>query len=420
MNPRYHGDMSKVAAARINDVAFALYCDLSAGGNLIFSPLGVYCVLRMLLYGAQGETRQVLSLLLQENSETDAPSPLRVLLDLLDSYTRLTVTEVDSIEHASEARRRLEQSGEWGEHHAILYGTASEDDLRLQLSIANAIWIQEGYECKPGFRDAIHAMMAADPTVLDFKGRRAESCDAINAWVSEQTHGRIGAMLSPESVSPLTRAILGNALYFKARWQQEFHKSKMGNFTLLDGAKIQVQMMEGEFWRLKHVHRSDFWAVELPYYGRPISMVLIVPTLPGKDALVRFEHQLSDRWSEISDGEQEWEAVTLTMPQFKVRGSHRLSDTLSGLGLDVVFLPEADFSGISEEPGFRIDDILHDAYLAVDQHGTEAAAVTLAAMEGAMRPLQRTALVIDRPFLFAVVDKNSGVILFIGKVENPE
>lgn len=439
MNSPSHKVSSDIVAACVNDVAFALYPELSTRGNQIFSPLGIYCVLRMLYEGARGETRRALSRWLGHESRSPAPADLRRLLDKLESLARLTDDEARELEDAGRRRRQFEQSGQWdrflkdagrarqqleqsGQWDRLLdnmFGNATADDVRLHLSVANGIWIQKGYAYNADFLETIHAMIEAETATLDFAGHPSEACEAINAWVAERTHGRIGSMLSPNQVAPLTRAIVGNALYFKAKWQDEFHESKRGHFYLLDGTRVETQMMVGEFGGLNYVQQPDFWAVELPYYRRPISMVLLVPNSQGEDALAALERQMSSRWSEILDARAQWNAVILTMPQFKVRGSHSLSSTLSPLGLNAIFAPGADFSGISDEPGFAVDEILHDAYISVDQYGTEAAAATLAMTLG-FTPRAQVPLTIDRPFLFLVSDKSSGVILFLGRFEKPE
>lgn len=438
MNSPSHKVSSDLVAACVNDAAFALYPELSTRGNQIFSPLGIYCVLRMLYEGARGETRRALSRWLDHESRSAAPADLRLLLDKLESLARLTDAEARQLEDTGRARRQfesgqgdgflkdavrarqqLEQSGQWDRLLDNMFGNATADDVRLHLSVASGIWIQKGYACNADFLETIHAMIAAEMATLDFAGHPSEACEAINAWVAELTHGRIGSMLSPDRVSPLTRAIVGNALYFKARWEEKFPNSKRGHFYLLDGTRVETQMMVGEFWGLNYVQQPDFWAVELPYYRRPISMVLLVPNSQGEDALAALERQMSSRWGQILDARAQRNTVILTMPQFKVHGSHSLG-RLSSLGLNAIFAPGADFSGISDEPGFAVDEILHDAYISVDQYGTEAAAATLAATMGARLPREQVALTIDRPFIFLVLDKSSGVILFLGRVEKPE
>ena len=300
MSPQSRRDEAKVIAASVNDVAFGLYRELAARDNMIFSPLGVYCVLRMLYEGARGETREALLRLLRRESHSADPAPLlRPLLDELESLTQLTEDEIRALEASAEERRRLEARGEWDETRALFLGTATAEDLRLDLRIASAIWIQTGYAIDPGFMAALRAMMEADVTSLDFASNPARSCDAINSWVAERTHGRIETMLA--HIPPLTRAIVGNALYFKARWQDEFGEPKPSHFYLLDGTQVQVQMMAGHFSDLNHIRGNDFWAVELPYYGTSVSMVLMVPAHPGGSAFSSLERDLARRWTEALD-----------------------------------------------------------------------------------------------------------------------
>ncbi len=175
---------------------------------------------------------------------------------------------------------------------------------------------------------------------------------------------------------------------------------------------------------LNYVEGGDFWTVELPYYQQPISLIIIVPLARGETALLTLERQLHAYWrasqgmivgGEGGSGVQ----VTLTMPVFRIGMQHQLARSLSLLGLHQMFGAGADFSGVSDEPGLHIDAIVQNTFISVDQHGTEAAAATMPVMLGATRPRKKVTRIIDRPFLFAIVDKPSDVILFLGKIVNP-
>ena len=351
MNPESRPNQSKVVAASINGVAFALYRELAASENLLFSPLGVYCVLSILYEGARAETRAALSRLLQaESLAVDPALRLRSLLGELESLTVLDEHSSSMIEYAANERRRLEATGQWNERVSRMLGTATAEDLRLDLRIVSAIWIQEGYALDPGFLERIGAMPGAEAATLDFEGSPTRSCEAINDWVAAQTHGRIGAMLA--EVPPLTRSIVANALYFKARWEDQFGEPKPGHFYLLDGTQVAAQMMTGEFHSLDYQQGADFWTVELPYCRTPVSMVIIVPTRPGRSAFKDLERQLPHRWTEICRGMGGGTWAVLTMPEFTVRGSHELGTALSSLGLGSVFSSEGDFSGVTQSRGF--------------------------------------------------------------------
>jgi serine protease inhibitor len=423
-NPSRQHQFTQLSGFIIN-LAFELYHTLSIPGNFIFSPLGLYCALGMLFEGARGSTRDALSALLGHDAHVPLAPVLKALLDKLHTRTQLTPYNLQSLQHAEAERRALVDRGEWREELADLYGTATAEDVRLDLAIANGMWIQNTYPCRPEFVEILQAGMAAEVAHLDFEGQPAQASRIINAWVHNKTRGRIPAMLSPSDLSPLTRALLANALYFKARWDTEFASPEPGPFYLLDGTPVQAQMMTRVFWGLNYMDMGDFWMVELPYYQQPISLIILVPSARGATALLSLEQQLRPSWSSaqqrlLRGRRNGGVGVSLTMPEFRIKAQHELAPALSQLGLHQMFDEGADFSGVSDEPRFHINRILQNAFISVDQYGTEAAAVTMVEMEGAaFPPKEQVTRTIDQPFLFAIVDKPSDVILFLGKVVNP-
>ncbi len=405
---------SRRAAASINDVAFALYRELSASANLLFSPLSIYCVVRMLQAGARGETCRALSRLLRQESYGTAPADLRSFLGELEALAQPTEIDTRRLERAAEAKRLQERDVD-----TLMFESATPDEPRFDLRLANAIWIQEGYPFNPEFVEGVRAMAQAEVATLDFAGSPIGSRDTMNAWVAERTSGRITSMLA--RVPPLTRCILGGALYFKARWEEPFGDPRPGHFYLTDGRRVDVQMMEHKFSGLNYLRGNDFWAAELPYDQRPVSMFVLVPTRRGEGGLRNLEEHVAARWADIVDMGQRTTPAVLTMPQFTIRAQYGLAGALSGLGMGGLFGPSADWSGISDEPAFQLAEIAHSTYLRADRHGTEAAAATMAvfALIAALHEPKPVVLTIDRPFLFAVVHSPSGALLLLGKVQNP-
>ena len=410
---------SRLVAASINDVAFALYRKFSASANLVFSPLSIYCVVRMLHVGARGETRRALSQLLRQESPGTGPADLRSFLGELDGLTQPTEVDTRRREGFAEARRRLQERRTAGDVNVFMFEPASPDEPPFDLRVANAIWIQEGYPFNPEFVEGVRTMAQAEVATLDFAGSPMSSCDAINAWVGERTAGRITSMLS--RVSPLTRCILGGALYFKARWEEPFGDPRPGPFYLTDGSRVDVQMMEHKFSGLNYLRGNNFWAAELPYDQRPVSMFVLVPDQRGEAGLRDLEEHVAARWADIVDMGQRMTPAVLTMPQFTIRAQYGLAGALSGLGMGRLFGPSADWSGISDEPAFQLDEIAHSTYLKADRQGTEAAAATMAvfALLAPLHEPKPVVLRIDRPFLLAVVHSPSGALLLLGKVQNP-
>jgi serpin B len=375
MNDLTKRDQIGRTADYINQVGFNLYRQLETQNNLVFSPFGIYCVLRMLYEGARGETRRTISQLLYPNSEGVPDDEFQVLIKWLQSA--------------------------------------------FQLSIVNSIWIQEGYSFKPDFLETVQSTMRVETANLDFEGNLLSACEEINVWVAEQTNGRINKVISPESLSDMTRGILGNALFFKANWEREFKKLDPEPFYLLDGSHIEVPMMGTYFFAPNAVIRSDYWAVELSYRKSQqecssFSMILLMPAYPGIEALSALERRLSN--FEVLIPEEEKMHITLTMPLFMILGHLPLVPDLVDIRIGEVFKTGADFTGISDELGFHVDQLFQNSYIQVDEYGTEAGAVTFAETVGGYIDNHLT---IDRPFLYLLIERVSGLILFMGKVLNP-
>lgn len=420
MTSRFQQLRFRIIADPLVRLAFELYGQFSAPENTVLSPLGIYCVLAMLYEGAGGESRDALSRLLPREPGWSLASEIDVLLDELHSRTQLTRNEIKQLKADEEQRADLVSRGEWNEWSEFHYGTATAQDVRLELLIANGLWIQDTYACKPEFVEAVRSQMSGKIEHLDLECDPVHSCRVINDWISEETRGRIGPVLSPADLGPLRRLILASALYFKARWENIFGEPRTGPFYLLDGSVIEAQMMSTEYWGLNYVQTDSYWAVELPYYRRPVSMVVIVPSSRGLEAFLALERGFSHYWNAFRlDKPRRRQRVILTMPEFQITANYELSSRLSGMGLRNIFGQNADFSGISDERGLGIDAILHNTYISVNPYGTEAAAATLGVMIGASPPEEIVILTVDRPFLFVIVDKPTGVPVFLGKVTNP-
>ena len=374
----------------------------------------------MLHEGARGETRSALSHLFPDEPAAADQAHLQLLLDDLKSLAQLSPHELP---HFEDEALPLP----WGQHDSqdadslgVLHGAPTPDDVRIHLSVATAVWIQDGYRYNPGFTDAVRTITEGEVATADFNDGPSAAA-AINEWAKVNTQGLCGPMVTAGLFSSLTRAVLGTAVLFKGRWEQPFRYAESGHFYQLDNARLEVRMMLGWFERPNYVKRDGFWALELPYDRRPISMVVLVPDSPGEESLVALEGRIGPGLRDVIDTDPYEGDVKLTMPRFKIQCSPKISGSLASLGLGTIFKPRTDFSGISSEPGFQVAEILHDAYIDVNPYGTQAAAATLAIYTGIARPRpEPIALTIDRPFVFAVVEKTSGAVLFAGRVVRPE
>jgi serpin B len=239
--------------------------------------------------------------------------------------------------------------------------------------------------------------------------------------VSDQTEGRIKDLIPQGAINTLTRLVLTNAIYFNAAWQNAFDKgnTRDDTFYLLNGNETTVPMMH-QTERFNYTEGSDYQAVELPYDGRELSMLVL---LPKSGQFTSFQDSLDA--SKVASIIQNLEnkKVMLTMPKFEFSSDFSLKNTLSEMGMPLAFSGDADFSGMDGKRDLSISDVIHKAFISVDETGTEAAAAT-AVIVGATamppgEPEQIVNMTIDHPFIFLIRDIQTGTILFIGRVISP-
>jgi serpin B len=370
------GDLSELVEGN-TAFAFDLYrllAEQQEGENLLYSPFSISLALAMTYAGARGETEEQMA------------HALRFTLP----------------------GERL--------HPAF---NALDQELALRLNIANVIWGQESYAFLDTFLDTLAANYGAGLRVLDFAHAPEQSRVIINEWISQQTEGKIENLIPQGTLDPLTRLVLTNAVYFNAAWEYPFQErvTKDSPFTLLDGGQVVVPMMH-QTESLGYAEGEGYQAVELPYDGGDMSMVII---LPEGDRFDEFESTLDgDRVREIVR-DLSYGQVDLTMPTFVFDSHFGLSQALEELGMPAAFSSRAaDFSGMTGSKDLFISDVFHKAFISVDEQGTEAAAATAVEMEvGSEMPADLTVVDIDHPFIFLIRDIETGTILFVGRVLNP-
>jgi len=235
--------------------------------------------------------------------------------------------------------------------------------------------------------------------------------------VAEQTAERIQDILPPGVITPDTRLVLANAIYFDAAWQFPFNAdaTQDGPFTLLDGSQVTVPLMQRSGTQMLHAAGPGYEAVLLPYVGDTVQMMVILPE-DGQFAAV--EAALSADFLNQVRRQFQLRDVTLTMPRFEFDTNLGLKDLLSGMGMQVPFSEAADFSGIAADSDLFISDALHRGTITVDEEGTEAAAATVIIV-GVTSIVESVAVTLDRPFIFTIMDQQTGTILFLGRVLNP-
>jgi serpin B len=383
------GDVAAVAAGN-NAFAAAAYALLAAEeGNLVYSPASIRLALAMTYAGARGQTAAEMAEVLH--------------IDLDDAALHAAFNTLDQ----ALASRNQE-----------FPATGDGVERKVQLSIANSLWGQNGFTFAPEFLDTLAENYGAGMRVVDFVEAAEAARQAINDWVAEETNDRITDLIPEGVLSEATRLVLTNAVYLDATWASLFDKGDtwQAPFFLLDRSQVTVDTMhqDGSF----PYAAGDGWqAVELPYVGGELAMLFLVPD-SGRFAEVEglVGAGLLDQVVAGLESTQ----VDLGLPKYEFRSRSSVADLLAAMGMPAAFDPgAADFSGMTTEDRLFISDVIHEAFIKVDEEGTEAAAATAVVMNLTSARPEGVDLQIDRPFLFSLYDRETGEILFMGRVLNP-
>ena len=291
------------------------------------------------------------------------------------------------------------------------------EQLTVRLSTANSAWAQRGYPIDATYLDTLAKWYGAGLFTVDYSADAAGARDSINAWVSEQTAQKIPELIPAGVLDAMTRLVLTNAIYLKASWAQPFdtRATTDASFTKTDGATVTARFMHRTD-ALRYASGDGWRMVELPYAGDALAMDVIVPDT-GRFATV--ERTLAGGLAPFVGALREAE-VRVTLPRFTFRTQVELVDALTALGITQLFDPAlADLSGITTAERLYVSDVLHEAYLAVTEEGTEAAAATAVVMKATAAPATIETVTADRPFLFAIRDRATGAVLMLGRVLDP-
>ena len=382
-----------VAAGDLNELedgntAFALelYQRLKEqDGNLFYSPYSISLALAMTYAGARNETEQQMG-------------------DTLN----FTLPQVKLHPAFNALDQVLASRGE---------GAQGKDEKGFRLNIVNAIWGQKDYKFLETFLDVLAENYGAGLRLLDFINNPDESRIEINDWVSDQTEGKIEDLIPQGVIDSLTRLVLTNAIYFNAAWANPFDEeaTEDGTFHLLDGSEVTVPMMS-QTESFGYFEGNGYQAIELPYDGDELSMVVL---LPEDGYFGEFESTLDAESMGQITANLETQQVALTMPEFEYESEFSLVNTLAEMGMPIAFSGMADFSGMTGNRELMIGDVLHKAFVSVDEAGTEAAAATAVVMELTAHPGMPVQVTIDQPFIYMIRDIETETVLFAGRVLNP-
>lgn len=289
-------------------------------------------------------------------------------------------------------------------------------DSSVALRIANATFAQQDYAWNQAYLDALASRFGAGVRLVDYRTAPEAARQAINDWVDERTEHRIPELLEAGTIHVLARLVLVNAIYLKAAWQAPFEPTATVTrpFTKLDGSRMDVSYMR-QTEQFQYASGDGWQAIQLPYVGGSLAMTILVP-----DDLTAFQSSLDGAaFAEITAALAE-RHVSLSLPKFGIETKADLATVLAAMGMPLAFDPDrADFSGMTAEDRLYISRVIHQANIDVDEKGTTAAAATAVVLEAVGVALEPVVLHVDRPFLFALRDVQTGAILFLGRVTEP-
>lgn len=365
------------------DFALDLYQQIADDhDNLFYSPFSMSVALSMTYAGARGDT----------------------------------AAEMAQVMHYDLSQDKLHPAFDWLDLHLMDLGEppVNEDSEPFQLSVANSIWGQKDYHFEQAFLDTLALNYGAGLRVLDFMSDPDGSRETINDWVEKQTQERIKDLLPQGAITDATRLVLTNAIYFKASWLEPFDEdmTAQGDFTRADGTTVSAELMH-QTTNFPYADMGGYKALEMPYDGGNVSMLVFLP-----DDLDTFEQSFDRATVDQTVNQLSSEYVALTFPKFEFEMPLPLTQTLQDMGMQHAF-DNADFSGMTGGRDLFISDVIHKAFVSVDESGTEAAAATAVAMAGTSVPPTPVPFSADKPFIFVIRANDTGSLLFVGRVVDP-
>jgi serpin B len=346
-------------------------------------------------------------------------SPFSISIALSMTYAGArgdTANEMAQVMHFSMDQSRLHPAFNWLDLHLmdLAEEPIHDESDPFQLSVANSIWGQKDYHFEQDFLDTLAVNYGAGLRIADFIGQTESSRLAINNWVEKETNERIKDLLPQGSITSATRLVLTNAIFFKASWLNAFEEqmTASGDFTLRDGSTVTADLMN-QTAQFPYADMGTYKAVEMPYDGGDVSMLVLLP-----DDLATFEQGFDASVIDDATNALATERVNLTFPKFEFDAPLPLTQTLQDMGMQKAF-SDADLSGMTGTRDLVITDVLHKAFVSVDEEGTEAAAATAVITGETSVPPPPEEFRADKPFIFMIRDNATGSLLFVGRIVDP-
>jgi serpin B len=361
-----------------NDFAFQVFkqeSGLKPASNYSYSPLSLNIALRMLAAGAGMNTLEQIKKLAAFDED-----PLFIHSNIKDILSQIT----------------------------------ADTALQNSLVIANGMWVQKEFPVSRDFIQIVANLYHSGYNAADFTTPvgRDKSKNEVNKWVMSETNGKIKNLTDDKTFNPNTKLVLVNAMYFKALWQRPFDKqlTQTGDFTNLNG-KIQKGLFMQQTNSFNYLGSPDFQAIDIPYANQ-FSLLVI---LPGPDRFNKVESRMNSQWLDSIINNLEPETIELRLPKLRIESTDDYAEPLKMLGMQDAFGNRADFSGISGNKELFVSKIIQKSYVEIDERGTEAAAATAIVMSRKMGVVGNLVFNANRPFIYLIRDRQTGIILFMGK-----
>jgi len=377
-----------------NRFAFDLYSELDKleDGNMFYSPYSISAALAMTYEGARGKTAE----------------------------------EIKSVFYFPETNVLRP-------NFAAIYNDINRENKDYELRTGNALWVQQDYQFLGSYTDAVEKYYGGKATNVDFIQETEKSRQTINLFIEEQTNNKIKDLIPPNVLSEYTRLVLTNAIYFKGTWEWEFDKSDTREMdfkiTPDNAMKTQMMYMNPEKASFNYADLEKLQILELPYKGNEISMLILLPK-QGEEydyetkKVISYNYNIEDielSAEKINDYKSEMKETKLDsiyLPKFEFDTKYSMAETLATLGMPTAFSNNADFSGMNGDKDLLISQVIHQAFVKVDEQGTEAAAAT-AVIVGVKAQMPTNIFKADHPFVFIIQERETGNLLFLGRVNNP-
>jgi len=362
-----------------NQFAFDLYSEFKKEeeGNIFFSPYSISTALAMTYEGARGETAEEMQSVFYFPEDD---------MDRMSSFAKL-------------------------------YNQINKKDKGYKLHTANALWAEQNYEFLDEYFNVVEDYYGGKVTNLDFRGETEKSRVTINNWVEDQTNNKIKDIIPRGVITSDTRLVLTNAIYFKGEWVKQFDKdnTRERDFRKSPDETVRVDMMSlrGKEAEFNYAETDELQILEMPYDDEELSMIIMLPKEDfaeidlDVEKLKLFKGMLSER------------RVDVYLPKFKFETKYFMAKNLIEMGMPTAFSMNADFSGMNGKGNLYISSVIHQAFVDVNEEGTEAAAATAVVVTEMSAEPSHPTFYADHPFVFMIQEKETGAILFMGKVVDP-